>query len=195
MQRLRNELKFLIEHKADLNRPAEHRAFSPPHFVSFCSDDVSEIAGMLIDAGADIKSRSSQGETALHLAASLNGNRHLLKKLIASGAEINSTDYENETPLHKAAYWGNHFAARHLMLHGADLNFKNVDGMTPLHLTVFFCQTHLMQLLVESGSDKNIKKNNKEIPLDIAENYILPDENARGIMISLLSEEKTPPMR
>ncbi len=186
---MKNELQILIDNKINLNSTATPLELTSLHMLSFGNSKNTYIADMLIAAGADMESGNSKGETPLHIASSLKGNSYVFQKLISAGADINALDNEKEIPMHKAAYWGNYNAALRLLENGSKLNVKNIDGMTPLHLCVFFCQTHVMRLLLEKGADRKIKNSNNETALAIAQNYILPDERARVVMISLLDEK------
>lgn len=82
---------------------------------------------MLIDRGADVNSKDTEGSTPLHEAASAGNSRRIVpatqskhltflflwpgadesvKILIDHGADLNSKDYTGATPLHKADLYG-----------------------------------------------------------------------------------------
>jgi ankyrin repeat protein len=58
-----------------------------------------EVAGVLLDAKADIASASKSGKTALHYVAHYSGNLDLAKRLLEAGAPVNARDGRNKTPL------------------------------------------------------------------------------------------------
>jgi hypothetical protein len=71
----------------------------------------TEIARVLIDAGADVRAKNRHGYEPLHAAAAgLPGSRNwnppaqskMVKLLIAAGANPNATDKRGVTPLHIA---------------------------------------------------------------------------------------------
>ena len=59
----------------------------------------------LVDAGADVSSRSTGRRTALHAAASV-GSVDAARLLLEAGAEVEPRDWMGETPLHYAARYG-----------------------------------------------------------------------------------------
>ena len=58
-----------------------------------------EVAGVLLEAKADIAATSRSGKTALHYVAHYSGNPDLAKRLLEAGAPVNAKDKKNKTPL------------------------------------------------------------------------------------------------
>ena len=92
-----------------------------------------DLAALLLDLGAKVDRRDTQGRTSLHWAA-LTGEKQYLEFLLEKGADINAPDGEGDTPLHVAARHGREDIAALLLTHGADVSARNRKGQTPLML-------------------------------------------------------------
>jgi uncharacterized protein len=106
---------------------------------------------LLLDYGADLSMKKSDGATPMALArskdvadlfrnvnalvdASAKGNVPALKELIDKGTPLNGLDEFGHTALTEAAYNGNIAAIKALLEKGANPNIKKSDGETPLSL-------------------------------------------------------------
>lgn len=90
---------YLVSAGADLT----HRGFRRQHYLSrlmwqYFGDDVSALAQVLINAGADINFQDERGDTALHMAGYF-GDLARVKFLIERGADINLKDHQGDTLL------------------------------------------------------------------------------------------------
>lgn len=96
--------------------------------VFFGHDD---IAGMLIESGADVNaaSRNSQRVTPLHAAAARH-NTKLAGDLLARGADPDASQAGGFTALHAAAFQGDREMVELLLGYGADPRRKTADGKT-----------------------------------------------------------------
>lgn len=83
----------------------------------------------LLNAGADIESKSGGGMTPLMWAAK-KGYAETCGRLLEKGADINATDDCGRTPLVFAAIWGRVNACKLLVERGADINIMDDDGQT-----------------------------------------------------------------
>ncbi|CAD7694970.1 unnamed protein product [Ostreobium quekettii] len=99
--------------------------------------DSHEIVLALIEAGANISARDSDGDTALGDAAIFNAARSA-EVLIEAGADVDSKQDDGYTALHLAALDGNVEVADVLIAADADVNVGNVTGATPLHVSAQF---------------------------------------------------------
>ena len=92
-------------------------------------DGMSPIARELISHGAALEAKGSEGETALHAAATC-GSIDDVKLLLAAGALVNTRDRYGNTPLHTSLTHTE--VVRLLIQHGANVNGRNNQGFTPL---------------------------------------------------------------
>ncbi|TAL27577.1 MAG: ankyrin repeat domain-containing protein [Alphaproteobacteria bacterium] len=88
---------------------------------------------LLLQYGADINDKMSNGETALTNAVS-NGNTAAALKLIDRGADIECLDWAKWTPLVSAAYHGNAAICAALLRAGADMNARGFQGRNALEV-------------------------------------------------------------
>lgn len=104
----------------------------------------------LLEAGASVSERKSNGDTALHLAAA-SGHEGAVKILLKAGAIVDTVGPRLQTPLHRAAA-GNHVASALCLLKaGAKTNLRDIDGCTPLVTAVKNESRNVFELLVHSG--------------------------------------------
>ena len=94
-----------------------------------------EIAGVLLDAGADIEAP----------------NRH---KFAGPGNK----------PLHGATYLNRSEVVRYLLERGADPNSRDNAGFTALHLAVGNGWVECARALLESGAEVNVRTNREGVP-------------------------------
>lgn len=114
--------RTLVELGADVDH-ANHLGYSPLMLTATplrgktleegTSEQRTTIARLLIEHGADVNLRSSNGKSALHFAA-LHGNADLIRILLDGGANPSSQDSQGFTPLDLAEAAGNQQAATEL---------------------------------------------------------------------------------
>ena len=107
---------------------------------------------MLLDHGADVDAKASNGNSPMHEACE-EGNLLAPQLLLDRGASVNHLNNIRRNPLHVVCcskyvefedgnldeedarlYNGNLEMAKVLLERGADVNAKDEDGKTPLHL-------------------------------------------------------------
>jgi uncharacterized protein len=91
-------------------------------------------------------SRSSDGDTLLHLAA-LRGNEADVNDLVALGAVVNARGEFGMTALHHAAIAGHIAVAERLLALGADRSAPDDSGRSPAKLAELGSHTELAALL------------------------------------------------
>jgi len=103
-----------------------------------------------------IESPILEGETALHLAASI-GELSIVESLIIYGAKIDAFDVSRLTPL-MIAVWNGHLDIVKILLdNGADINVSDSNGVTPIIRAS--CEGHkeIVEFLLKQGVDVNKK--------------------------------------
>ena len=110
-----------------------------------------DIAKLLLDRGADIKSRGGLGETLLHMA-SQHGQLDLVVLLVDRGLDIEAPDNDKQTALHVAAANGHLDVVKHLVVKGGTPKQKDRLGRLPLHLACYHGHLSIVQVLVDWGA-------------------------------------------
>ncbi|HXC59296.1 MAG TPA: ankyrin repeat domain-containing protein [Steroidobacteraceae bacterium] len=117
------------------------------------ADDVPA-ALKLIESGADVRAKLSDGTTALHYAAHA-GNQELANRLINAGALVNARNDYGSTPMQEAAERGDAALIRALLKAGADANTANDEGETALMTVARTGNVEAAKLLIKARADVN----------------------------------------
>ena len=117
----------------------------------------SAVAALLIDKGANIHAKDTDGWTPLHVAASENAPE-VVSLLIKSGADIHAKSNNGGAPLHYAARNNSLKAVSLLLENGADIHAKaTTGGDTPLHYAAYGNALKVASLLIDKGADIHVK--------------------------------------
>ena len=125
-------IRKVIKKGAPLNIPAY---FFTPLTAALHYDQI-ELARLLVENGADVNLKDSDGRYPLNLACKA-GNYDLVELMISKGAKINVPGKEGYTPLHKAVESGSKDSleiVKLLVQKGANVNASTESGYTPLIL-------------------------------------------------------------
>ena len=114
---------------------------------------------VLLAAGMAVGPFDSNGQTALHVAATCASNTTaLIDTLVAAGGDVGArhpTLGEGQTPLHTAAHAENCEAALALLeRHGADADAADATGGRPLHDACKRMDLAMVELLLSWGADE-----------------------------------------
>ena len=128
------QVQTCLDNETDINAQDETYGATPLHFLAVSSKN-SEIIKILIQAGANVDTRTIHGWTPLYLAAWNNKNPEIIKTLIQAGANVDMRTTEGYTPLHQAAESNkNSDIIIALLKAGADGKAKTENGDTPFDL-------------------------------------------------------------
>ncbi len=113
----------------------------------------TEMAKVLIAAGADVNAKDIYDWTALH-QASYYGYIETVKYLISAGADVDAKTNYGWTALHQASYYGYIETVKYLISAGADVNAKTNDGETVLYYAEKQGRTAIANYLKSVGGAK-----------------------------------------
>ena len=151
---------------ANLNHPDSQTIL---HLIAE-SDNAPEVAGILVEAGADISATDEYEKTPLH-AAAFCGHVKYAQFLIDCGATVDQKDGLGLTPLVLAARANRVEMTQFLIDAGADVNTTDNKGRSALwRILSFTKEGETVRLLLEHGADPNSHINNKYRPLHRAVN-------------------------
>jgi ankyrin repeat protein len=157
MKQNRDAVRAMLQRKADVNAAQVDGTTALHWAVRF---DDTEMADLLIRAGARVTAANRQGVTPLQLAA-LNGSAPMLDKLVKAGADVNAplTQYK-DTALMLASRTGKTDALKVLLESGARVNEKETwGGTSALMWAASERHAEAVTLLVEHGADANARSN------------------------------------
>jgi uncharacterized protein len=152
MNRDSSSVRSLLKLHADVNAPQPDGTTALAWAARW---DDSEMADLLVAAGANVKAANRFGATPLSLACT-NGSAVMIGNLLKAGDDPNAVISEmGDTALMLAARTGKPDAVKVLLEHGADANKKNAEGQTPLMWAVAERNAAAAKVLIDHGADVN----------------------------------------
>lgn len=147
-----NAMEALIDAKADVNA---RNAFEETALLWSASD--LEKVRLLLSKGANANAASTQGRTALLIAAAHDGSEEIVRLLIKSGADPKLKDGRQTTALLLAALADNLPVLKLMLERGVDVNARNLGrGLTPLMAAAGLNNLEAIRLLLAKGADVNL---------------------------------------
>lgn len=145
---------LLIQYRADVN--GLKSMFKPLHFACKIGDPLicSSILKFLLCNGANVSQTDSNGQIALHSAAS-EGNYSAVAILLNAGSSVNHMDHFGMTPL--LACCSSTISnssdslkkvAKILVSRGADINYQSPDGLSAVAAAIAYQHPHLVSYLI-----------------------------------------------
>ncbi|RLN60839.1 hypothetical protein BBJ29_001869 [Phytophthora kernoviae] len=130
-----------------------------------------------LNAGADVATKNSLGQTPAYVAAS-NGFHHVLTLLLERGAKANDVALDGSTPLHAACENNHDRAAKILLKYNAGVNIMALNGSrakydlpvrdvttTALLLACMAGHSTVVEQLLDAGADPQAEDAEGNTPL------------------------------
>jgi ankyrin len=140
------------------------------------------IVAMLLEMGARINHKDSEGKTAL-IYASEQGHSAVVSHLLSTGADINAADKEGLTPLHCATRYCQREVVEILLKADANVNALNTEGRTALADISFLGDVvawdgdlSITLLLLQAGTDLTMGGGRYMTPLHLAARFGTTEE-------------------
>ena len=150
-----------IEQGADVNG-RDSTGTTALHWAVY--NQLPELVGRLLDAGAEAQVENRYGSTPMAEAA-VTGNVDVLRALLAAGADVDSPNAEGQTALMIVARTDNTVAAELLLEAGADPNAREQwKGQTALMWAAARSRPDMVRLLAEHGADVNSRSTEHNWP-------------------------------
>ena len=109
------------------------------------------VVRLLLENGAGVDVKSSNGRTALNEAAA-GGHEAVVRLLLENGAGVNVRDRSGRVALHWMAASGHEAVVRLLLENGAGVDVQGNDGATALYRAAENGYEAVVQLLLENGA-------------------------------------------
>lgn len=150
-------VKFLIGSGCEIDKRFESFGY-PTALHLACVRNYRIIAKVLLDAGADVELRDSDGATPLHLA-SQKGNLEIVRLLFAAGADKFARGVFGQSALHYAAQAGKEEMVKFLLEQGIPLDIRDDYNQPAMIIAAWGQQPNVVKLLLEAGTDPDAKNN------------------------------------
>jgi ankyrin repeat protein len=152
--------------KKGLDPDVPNAVEEPPLFMAVKVDSPTTIMALL-EAGAHIDIRDSQGSSSLHAAVRWNAVA-AAQTLIANGVNINTHALNGMTPLHDSIRMGITRIEILLINSGADLEVRDNEGNTPFMEAIIAGYRGSAERLASAGADTGARNSRGDTPLHIA---------------------------
>jgi ankyrin repeat protein len=121
----------------------------------------------LLDSGAEIESKDTNGHTPLLLAAD-EGHETVVKVLIEANAETESKDENGQTPLSLAAWKGHETIVKMLLEANADVESKDMRNQTPLYWAAMKGCKAVVEALLKFNAEIESRNSDGQTSLSLA---------------------------
>jgi Ankyrin repeats (3 copies)/Ankyrin repeats (many copies) len=128
---------------------------TPLHLAA--SNGHSEVVKLLLEAKAEVDSKSNYGRTPMSWAA-WNGHSEVVKLLLEAKAEVDSKDSNGRTPMSLAAWNGHSEVVKLLLEAKAEVDSKDSNGRTPMSWAAWNGHSEVVKLLEKALDDKKGEK-------------------------------------
>jgi ankyrin repeat protein len=153
-------MELLMAKGADAN--AGNKRKSTPLFWAIY--DEAKVR-LLLQHGANINARTTDGRTLIYQAASIDSGTSTLRLLLDKGVDPNVKTLTGMTPLMAASARANLDAMRLLIARKADVNSRNAAGATALIAAAPTGNVEAVRMLLEKGADPNLRNKRNDSAL------------------------------
>ena len=119
-------------------------------------EEHTDLAGFLLNRGADPKAKNSGAFTAL-MEAALIGDFHLVRQLVNLGADPHAVDHEGRTALMSAVTGGKPGSGGFGSGPESEINAQDKAGFTALMWAATGNHPEIVERLIEHGADVNTR--------------------------------------
>ena len=139
-------------------------------YVLSTQEQNNRLAELLIENGADVNIRGSDGNTLLMDCSYQQDNSYIATSLLDHGAEIETVNNDLRTPLMFACEYGRPNMTRLLVSRGAQVNKVDRYGRTAMILAILdgYNTMEILQILLDAGAEINIRDEDDRSALDYA---------------------------
>lgn len=130
----------------------------------------SRMVQSLLDAGVDVDSKDSRGQTSLH-RATRRENETLMRLLLKYGAEVDCMNDDGRTAWSANVRSRNESLLAVLLEAGANPNTRGHQGVSELYDAATNGETEVVRFMLQSGTDPSIKTQFGWAPLHWAAYY------------------------
>lgn len=117
-----------------------------------CEGGKADAVKLLLQWGADVDLKGSEGATAAMMAVQANSPQ-CLELLLAAGADVNIKTSDEWTPLLLAVQENYHKCVGMLIEAGANPRAKNVEEQTATYLAAQYGSTQSLEIVLAAGAD------------------------------------------
>ncbi len=161
------KVKELVKQNPSLISTKDKMGNTPLHMAA--ANDHKDVAEFLLENGADVNARDSNGGfTPLDAALSSYHYKNMVVLLLEKGANVNAKADNGLTPLHEVAMRGQKDAAEMLLSKNPDVDARDNQGNTPLLWALLMGRSDVAELLVTKNADVNARNNQGTTPLFLA---------------------------
>jgi ankyrin repeat protein len=148
---LRERVLREVERDASLLSAHSTDGWTPLHLAAFFGHP--ELAGELLDRGANVNARSTNAMRNTPLHAAVAGRKAaVVKVLVERGADVNARQEGGWTALHGAAQNGDREIVEALLANGADTGARAENNQAALDLALLKGQHEIAALLEQLGA-------------------------------------------
>ena len=170
------QVRSLLAENADVN-VAQGDGSTALHWAAYRDD--SEMARVLLQAGATVGVTTRIGDFTPLLMAARNGSAAIIELLAEGGSDVNAPNTVGTTPLMLAAAAGKPGAVKVLLDRGAEVEAKDtINGQTAAMFAAATNSAQAIKVLAEHGADLNAVSNILH-PRNRGENLDFTDRDRR----------------